>query len=181
MATPISLVDQVRLAVEKGAEAERRLSNVGHSLAQTAQVAYSLNCIWLYAKSDTVPSKEVLAQALPPLHDGTPEATERTVEYVRKTLIVVRGLVSEKIEDAFRANKDLSDVKAVLGEAIAVPEFARVEQLNDQEVEEIVDEMVPMAIRPRTSSDSSAGSTPDKKKGKKKEKKIETKRRYLLG
>jgi len=143
-----SLLEQLRTVVDKGAAAERELYHIGESTTQTAQLAYSLNCIWLYAQT-TTPTREVLSAALPPVPDGTPETTVRTLEYIRRTLIIIRSLVSEKIEEAFRANTDLQAFQTLLGEAIAQPNPPpAIGQLEEAEVEEIVQDFVPSVIRP---------------------------------
>jgi len=149
-----NLIDQLRTTVERGATAERKLEDIGFSVAQTAQVAYSINCIWLYAQ-ETTPSKETLTRALPPTPDGTPETTERTIEYIRKTMLVVRSLVSEKIEEALKAQADLTQVQTILGTTSTAPAEPRlVEQIEEEEVEDLVQEIVPDAIRPKTDKKS---------------------------
>lgn len=156
-----NLIDQLRTTIEKGAAAERKLGDIGFSVAQTAQVAYSINCIWLYAQ-ETTPSRETLSRALPPTPDGTPEATERTIEYIRKTMLVIRSFVSEKVEEAFKAQADLTQVQTILGTALETPMEPRViEQLDTEEVEDLVQEVVPDVIKPKPKSER---TTPTKRR-----------------
>lgn len=151
-----TLIDQLKVTIEKGATAERKLGDIGFSVAQTAQVAYSINCIWLYAQ-ETTPSRETLTRALPPTPDGTPEATEKTIEYIRKTMLVIRSFVSEKVEEAFKAQADLTQVQTILGATLETPIEPRViEQLDSEEVEEIVQEVVPEVIKPKAEGKASS-------------------------
>lgn len=155
-----SLIDQLKTTIERGAIAERKLGDIGLSIAQTAQVAYSINCIWLYAQ-ETTPSRETLSRALPPAPDGTPETTERTIEYIRKTMLVIRSFVSEKVEEAFKAQADLTQVQTILGAALETPLEPRIiEQLDNEEVEEIIQEVVPEVIKPKAAKLSSPKRKP---------------------
>lgn len=143
-----SILEQLRGVVEEGAKDKRDLHQVGELASQTAQLAYSLNCIWLYAQPDP-PSRETLTNALPPVPDGTSDTTKESLEYIRRTLIIMRSLVSEKIEEAVRVQTDMSQFRAILGEAANRPQpQVGVEPIEAEEVEEIVREVVPMVIRP---------------------------------
>lgn len=144
-----TLIDQLRTVVEKGTAAERDLNQIGEATTQTAQLAYSLNCIWLYAQGGD-PKREDLEKALPPLPDGSPETTKQTLDYIRRTLIIIRSLVSEKIESTFKAERDLASFQSILGDALAPqPEQGTIEQLDEDDIEEIVRDVVPAPIRPQ--------------------------------
>jgi hypothetical protein len=155
-----NLLDQLRTVVNEGVEARGRLTRLSQAVAQTSQIAYSINCIALHVNNGN-PTRETLRQALPPVYDGTSESTERTVEYIRRTMIAVRSLLSEKMEEAFRAQSDLTQVHRIIGDMSSGSEpLPAIEQLDDDDVEEIVQTMVPLSVRPEPTT---KGEKKDKK------------------
>lgn len=148
-----SLIDQVRAAMERGVAAEQSLHCVGQTVAQIAQVAYSLNCIWLYSTTGGPPSADTLQKTLPPAHDGTVETTLKALEYTRKTMLVVRSLVSEKIESTVKAKQDLSAIEGLIAgfgsTEIAEPSSV-IKQLDSDEVDDVIEAVVPRSLRPTT-------------------------------
>jgi len=150
-----AILDQLKLALEKGERAERQNKVLVDKVTQISQLAYTVNCIWLYSQ-DTEPSQDTLRKALPPLVSTEEGSIETALEYSRKTFIVVRSLLTGKIADLAKAEADLQSIQNTIAGVLANdqgPQTSSIPAIEEAEIEEIVDEVVPQPLTRRPKKD----------------------------
>lgn len=140
----MSLLSQLKQVLDREEGERRDLEDIGRVSVELAQMSYALNCIWMYSHAEVAPpSRETLRKALPRAHDGSVDATKRNLEYIRKTLTVVRGLVSEKIIESVELKSKYNGIEDMLAMFDDAPLKMDAPQLEEEDIEEVVEEVVP--------------------------------------
>lgn len=144
-----ALPRQIQEVVARCNEGEDTVRLTAQKVAEASQLAYTVNCLWLYSTQGS-PSKETLTKALPPPVSASRKDIESGLEYIRKSLIVARSLLSEKMVELAEVKAGTDNMVAGLASFLAAP-LPAIESnpIKAEEIEDITEALVPMEIDPK--------------------------------
>lgn len=141
------LLKQVKDTVERCQASEEALVKVSARVTEVSQLAYTVNCIWLYARG-AKPTKTDLEKALPPIVHNDPKEIEAGLEYIRKSFLVARSLLSEKITELEETRGEVLTATHAMAGFLSTPvKSHRIAEITEDDVEGIAEEVVPLVLK----------------------------------
>jgi len=143
------MLDQLKDMMDKGSAAEQLTTELSRVSTELSQIAYTINCIWAYTQSSN-PTKETLAALAPPMV-AHPAQSKDALEYVRKTLIAARSLVTEKINDLATRDGEIKAAQTMMAQFFEQSGgYKAIEPLQPDEISDLAEEFAPVSLRPKS-------------------------------
>lgn len=146
----MSIVTQVQAMARANEAMKVELREAKVKVSQLADISYTMACICLFSRGGP-PADDVLQKALPPRGTDKDTYLEEASEYIRKAMILTRSVLTEKINDHSALSAACQEAERLMTTAFntPLPLEGLAAPLTLPEVEDIVQEFVPLSINPR--------------------------------